>query len=317
MFVFAAFMFFHGFTVFSQETGAGPAVTASTDLGVQISTRPEIKVQFIQSFVFPFLQGGGLLTAGNNVKLALTAEVTPISVNGIGEVTWTPIAFFQVIGGGKAGSGWNMPLGNGIGLNVPVADTDGGGRRYSEIRGGAFDGLLWSAYGGLNLQFDLGAVIPGDWTHVLFQAYNEGRYSAYTRAGPGDSWVFEHDYGENRNGWLWRGRFVLGYNMPLSPVLDTIAFMAEGEQYLYDVSGGGFWGDDLSRWIFSGLFNFTVTPRFSTALALQLRTWRNFGSGDLENRNGIWYQDLELRDDYGRWRIAFYRAALILSYKLR
>jgi hypothetical protein len=210
-----------------------------------------------------------------------------------------------------------MALGNGIGLNVPVERDDGGRPRESEIRGGAFDGLMWSAYGGLNLQFDLGAVIPGDWTHVLFQAYNEGRYSAYTGAAAGESWVFEHDYGENRNGWLWRGRYVLGYSMPLSPVLDTIAFMAEGEQYLYNTPGGDYWGDDVSWWLFSGLFNFRINPRFSAALVVQLRTWRNFGSSDLENQRRLWYQDLELKDDYGKRRIAFYRAALILSYKLR
>jgi hypothetical protein len=320
----AVFMVFHGFPAVPQENRAEPAITASTDVGLQISTRPEIKVQLIQSFIFPFLQGNGPLTADNNVKLAFTAEATPVSMNGIGEITWTPAAFFQVVGGGRAGSGWNMPLGNGIGFNVPAAGKDGAGRSYSEVRGKAFDGLLWSAYGGLNLQFDLGAVIPGDWTHVLFQAYSEGRYSAYTRAGSGDSWFFENDSGENRNGWLWRGRFVLGYRIPRSvaaPIsllkLDTIALMAEGEQYRYNTPGGSRWGDDLSRWTFSGLFNFAITPRFSTALGIQFRTWRNFGSGDLENRDGIWYQDLELRDDYGRRRIAFYRAALILGYKLR
>jgi hypothetical protein len=105
--------------------------------------------------------------------------------------------------------------------------------------------------------------------------------------------------------------------MPRSPVLDTIAFMAEGERSLYNTPGGGRWGEDLSRWTFSGLFNFTITPRFSTALAVQFRTWRNFGSSDLENQDGIWYRDLKLQEDYGRRRTAFYRAAFILSYKLR
>jgi hypothetical protein len=296
----------------AQETDT---VALSTDLGVQISTRPEAKVSLTQSFTFPFLQGDGPMTKDNNIKLSATAEVSPISLNGLGEVLWSPAAFLQAAVGGRIGSGWNIDLFGGkiygIGLN------ERGDNNKEVISGDAFDSMMWRVYGGAALQFDLAAVVPGDWNHILFRAYNEGRYSAYNRAGAGDSWVFQNDEAQNRNGWMWYGSYVLGYQMPLSPVLDTVAFMAEFEKNLYNTSGGDIWGDDLPRWIFSALFNFNITPRFSAALALQLRTLRNYGSSDLENQDHIYYQDLILDDTYGKQRLVFYRAALIMSYKIR
>jgi hypothetical protein len=296
-------------------------IAASTDMVVQASSLPEIKVGVTQSFVIPLLRGDNPLTQGNNIKLSVAAELSPVSLNGIGEALWTPIAFLQLNAGGRAGSGWNISLfgddSYGIGINSPGEDIGDGHHRREIISGDAFDSLQWSAYGGLVLQFDLAAVIPGDWTHILFRAYNEGRYSAYNRAAKGESWVFENDNAQNQNGWIWYGSYVLGYQMPLSPALDTIAFMAETRKNLYKTPGGDLWGDDLTSWIFSMLFNFTITPRLGAALALQMRTLRNYETSDLRNEEGIYYKDLVLQDTYGKQRLTFYRAAVILSYKLR
>ena len=290
-------------------------VENSTNLELQASTRPEVKLSVKQNFIFPFLQGSGPLTSGNNITTAFTAEVAPVSVNGIGEVIWTPAAFFMLSGGGKAGSGWKMPLGIGIGLNKPESEGDEMPRK-AEIDGSAFDGLLWSAWGAGTVQFDLGAVFPGDWTHVLFQTRQEFRYSAYTRSEPWKPWVFENDDRENQNGWTYNATYVLGYYMPLSPVLDTIAFMAELKKPFYNSPDGDFWGENLGQWIFSGLFNFSMNNKFSTALALQMRTRRNHGISNFENHD-YFYQDFELKDEGGNRRIVFYRAALILNYKIR
>ena len=288
---------------------------ASTTLEFQLSTRPEAKIGVSQSFTFPFMQGTNPLTVDNNVTTVFTAEVTPVSLNGIGEVTLTPVAFFLLSGGGRVGSGWHTPIADGIGINTPLGEKTEGNPRKAEINGDAFDGLLWSAWGAGTLQFDLGAVIPGDWNHVLFQTRQELRYAAYTKAGSGDSWIFENDDGENKNGWIYYSNYVLGYRMPLSPVLDTIALMAEMRKSLYNTSGGDFWGESLGRWIFSGFLNLTITPRLNTALGLQMRTHHNYGTSNF-GKSDYFYQDLELRKDEGKRRVIFYRAALIFSYKI-
>jgi hypothetical protein len=309
----AVFLLLLAVSAWAQDENGG--IKTSTDLQFQISSVPEAKLSFSQSFIFPFMQGSGPLTRDNNINTVLTAEVTPVSLNGKAEITWTPAAFFLLSGGGLAGSGWNMPLGNGIGINRPE-DENAPAPRKAIIDGAAFDGLLWRAWGAGTLQFDLGAIIPGSWNHVLFQSRQELRYAAYSRAAPGESWVYEGDYGENQNGWVYYASYVLGYQMPLSPVLNTVAFMAEIEKHLYNTPGGDYWGGNLGKWTFSGLFNFSVTPRFGMALVLQMQTRRNHGSSNFNNTD-YYYRDFELKDDGGRRRLLFYRAALLLNYKIR
>jgi len=294
-------------------------IQTPTELRLDVTNEPAVKLTIRQSFIFPFLQGESPLTEGNNLAAVFSAEVTPVSLNGIGEVIWTPAAFFLLSGGGRAGSGWNMPLGNGIGINRPVTEPDNPETPYrkSEIAGTAFDGLLWAAWGAGTVQFDLGAVIPGDWNHVLFQTRQEFRYAAYTKALGGEPWVFQNDFRENQNGWNYQAGYVIGYYMPASPVLDTIAFMVELYKSLYNTEEGGFWGEDLGYWIFSGLFNFSISPRFSTALALQMHTRRNHGNRNFNLDTDYFYRDLPLESEGGKRRLLFYRAALILNYKLR
>ena len=287
-----------------------------TDLSLQVSSLPEAKLVLTQSFIFPFIQGSGPLTSDNNIKTSFSAELSPISLNGITEIIWTPIAFFELSVGGLLGSGWNIPMADGIGINEPIGVYQEGNRRKSEINGSAFDGFIWNAWAGNALQFDLAAVFPGAWNHVLFRVYNEFRYSAYSKADSGNSWVFENQ-NENRNGWIWYGNAVIGYQMPLSPVLDFVGLMAEVDRNFYDTQGGDFWGDKLPYWIFSSLFNFNINPRLSSTLIIQMHTLRNYGTSDLKNLEGYWYQDLELQHDHGSQRLAFHRAAVIFNYKLR
>jgi hypothetical protein len=292
---------------------ADEGITSSTELTLQISTRPEAKLSLTQSFIFPFLQGSGPLTLGNNIRTNLSAEVTPVSLAGIGQAIWTPIAFLEIDAGGRLGTGWNMALGNGIGLNKPEGS---GPLRTFSIDGSPFDGFQWSAWAGLAFQFDLAALFPGDWDHVIFRVHNEFRYSAYSRARPGESWVLENN-AEYQNGWALHGTAVLGYQMPLSPVLNFIGLMGEADYNLYDVPGKGKWGGNLPNWIFSVLFNFSITPQFNSSLIVQMRTRNNYGDSDYENKNNYYYKDRVLENGGGNQRLVFYRLALMFTYKLR
>ena len=150
----------------SSETPPGKGVSSSTTLSFTVSSIPEAKLSLTQSFVIPFLQGDGALTRGNNVKADFRAELSPISLNGVAEVTWTPIAFLQVVAGGRIGSGWNINLFGkdvyGIGINNRAANNG------AEVSGSGFDGLLWAAKLGGAFQFDMAALFPGDWRHIVF-----------------------------------------------------------------------------------------------------------------------------------------------------
>lgn len=296
-------------------------IKTPTSLELQITSVPEVKALISQSLIFPFLQGSNPLIKDNNIATVFTVDLTPISTSGIIEVIWTPAAFFLLSGGGRMGSGWPLAMGNGIGIkepedkNAPVPGPDDPPRK-AKISGGAFDGFMWSAWGAGTLQFDLGAVIPGDWTHILFQTRQEFRYSAHNRAGPDDFWLFEDDSGENKNGWKYRAGYVLGYLMPQSPLLNTIAFMAEMEKNLYNSPGGDFWGEGLGRWIFSNALLFAINPRLSATLVFQLRTLRNFEIADYNVRD-YYHQDFRFDSEATQRYVVFHRVVVLLNYKIR
>ena len=317
----AVFFFAVLFVFTALFAAADDGIVSSTELELTVSTRPEAKIGLIQSFTFPFLRGSGPLTSGNNLKTSLTFEAAPVFIAGIGQFVWTPIAFLEISGGGQAGSGWNLPVGYGIGLNVPIGSEGSGpgpkGERESEIDAKPFDGLQWKLWAGGAFQFDLAAVVPGEWNHVQFRAYSEMKYWAYTRAGKGDSWIIQSDDGDNMNGWVWSASFVLGYAMPLSPVLNFVGFMAEADRNLYDITKKADWGGNMGRWIFSGLFNFDIVPGLSAMMAIQMRTRPNYGTSDFENDAKLWYQDLKVQNDGGNRKLVFYRAALIVNWKIR
>jgi hypothetical protein len=295
---------------------AEPDIKSERNLAITGSTMPELKLSFNQNFFFPFLRGDTFLTADNNIGLTLTAEISPISLNGAVEAVWIPAAFIELSGGTKLGTGWNIELFgssiHGIGLNKPRSSGTGG-IRSSGIEGSSFDGLLWNVHGGGALRFDFAALFPGEWHHIVFRSYHEGSWRGYSRASAGDSWVFENDDGENRNGFIYYGNFLLAYQMPI--FLNTLGILTEMEKYLYDTPNGANWGDERLRWTFSGLFNFTVTQQLDAALIVQCRTRRNYRDGDRDNENHYFYQDRTL-DRESPQRLEFYRAAVILTLKL-
>jgi hypothetical protein len=283
-------------------------VTTSSTLLLQISTLPELKLGYIHSFNFPFLQGDNPLTEGNNITLNLTAEVSPVSVNGIVEAIWTPIAFVELAAGGRIGTGW--PLLNffdgdlyGIGLNNSYIND------RAEYSGSAFESLLWKVHLGGAFQFDLAALFPGEWNHVIVRTYHEINYHANTRANNRQSWYFENDDGENLNGFNYYGNFLIGYQMPL--VLNMVALLAEMDLYLYDTPGRTKWGDDMIRWTFSGILNFGITEQLSLTLIAQFETKRNFLESNWED---LHYSFRTLNTSNPQ-RIEFYRVAAAITYR--
>jgi len=300
-------------------------VISKNGLVLQVSTLPEAKLIFNQNFIFPVLQGEGGLTSGNNLRLKLSAEITPVGFNGIFETILTPIAFLEFAVGGRASVGWPFDLLNvvGTGLNQPVEDTQGlysGGAKVEEYNGGAFDALMYKAWAGGTFQFDLAAVIPGDWNHIVMQTYHEINYQANTSAMEGEGWYFEADSGENCNGLNYYGSIVLGYQMPLSPVLKMVAFMVEMDKYLYNTPGRTVWGDDLIRWHVSNILQFQVSEKFGFGIVTQFRTMRNFTNFDLgyakrNDINKMHYQSRILDTD-NPLRFEFYRVAGLFSFSL-
>ena len=283
--------------------------TSSGELLFQISTLPEAKIGYTHRFNFPFLQGESFLTQDNNIAFALTGEISPISINALAETVWTPAAFFQLAAGGRFGSGWNIELFGGKVYGIGISRADALGN--AEVSGSAFDGLIWKIQAGGAVQFDLAAIIPGDWNHVVARSYHEINYKGYTRAKAHESWYFENDDGENCNGCNYYGNFLLGYQMPL--FFNLVALLAEMDLYLYDTPGRKTWGDDLVRWTFSCILGFEITEQLSVTVITQFRTRRNFNESDWKD---LYYRNRTL-DTKDKQHLEFYRVAVALNWSLK
>jgi hypothetical protein len=283
-------------------------MSASTDLNLIASSLPEGKISLVQSFTIPVLRGSGFLTQGNSLKALLTAEVSPISLNGAAECILTPLAFFQLAAGSRIGTGWNIQLFGagltGIGRNMPQGDHG------AAVDGPAFDGVFWKGHIGGALQFDMAALFPGDWHHIVVRTYHEANYKLFSRARGRDAWYYEADLGENQNGFNYYGNCLIGYQMP--GVIKMAGLMAEADKYLYDTPQGELWGDDLPRWYFSALAQAALTSRIDAALIVQFQTLRRFTA---ETQDYAYYRDRRMASP-GALSLTFYRVVGIITLRL-
>jgi hypothetical protein len=282
-------------------------ITPHTDFNFVFATTLETKAKLIESVQVPALRGDGLF-ASNGFDLKAGAELSPVSVNGTLDVAFTPIAFLVFYGGASAGTGWNIPIATGL-AHVSSIGTTG------PLTLANADGMVWSAKAGGTFQFDLAAVLPGDWNHVVLQTSHEAKYRALTSAAAGESWLYEADLGENQNGWSYYGNLFLGYQTPT--ILDTAGLLFEGEKYLYGTTGGAAWGDDLMRYTAGFLFNFKLNKDLSIALILQTHTVRHYtdGSKDYDTDFDTYYRNRVLAAT-NPVTLELYRAALNLTWRL-
>lgn len=292
--------------LFAEEPTGGPKIDA--ELKYIAATTLETQVQVNLGVAYPFLAGTGPLTAGNALRLELGASVSPVSCNGTLGARWTPLAPFQLYSGLSAGSGWNLPFADGLRLNEPETDGAGNPTGDADLSGGPLEGVVWSWESGGLFQFDLGAVAPGDWNHAVFQTYHALRWRAYTGAADGESWLYEADEGENRNGWNYYGVYFAGYRMPIA--LELVGVLAEENLRLYRTPGGASWGDRLPRWTVGPLLGWAFSPRLSAILLVQVRSARNFTD---ETEDLGFYQARRLKNE--TLDLEFYRAALTVSWR--
>jgi hypothetical protein len=263
---------------------------------------PEGKVILAHKLAFPMLAGEGALTRGNNLALDISGELSPVSLNANVQATLTPIAFLKFAAGAGLGTGWDIGF-VGLGINDPVAG----------IKPQNFGGIVYRAWATGTFQFDLAALMPGEWNHVILLASPKIQYQAYSNASADEAWVWEADKGMNFNGFKLWGTYLLGYQMPL--VLDLAGILLQTEGWLGDVreksvgvSGISGWGSDYTYLIFGPLFDFRMNEKSTIAILTQFKT-------------GIKWSDATMREVYFGNRVYegsyayFYR--LVFDYTLK
>jgi len=293
--------------LFAQEDAeaAESKVAYTTHINLAIAWPMEGKLNVSESFKVPALNFNNALMRGNNVTFKLGADITPITLEGKFDITWTPIAFLELYGGASIGSGWTLKQWHGLSFNT----EENGKTAIVPIN---FKKAFYTANLGGALQFDLGAVIPSDWTHIVFRIDEYFMYKGVSATGPYDSWIFQNDAGENRNGWTYYGTYVLGYQMPL-PV-NLIAFRVETEKTFFKLPSGidkAAWGENRYTVTFTPIVSFKAAEALTIMLLAQWKTVHNYSASDLE----LFYQNRKI-DKNKADKIIFKRVGIIFDIKI-
>jgi len=230
----------------------------------------EIQALLSHTIQVPFLAGSGPLSKGNNAAFSITGALTPVSARLELAAELTPIAFLVLEAGGLAATGWDIGLFNGMGLNA-----DGSGVPESA----SLQGVVLKSWLAGTLQFDLAALLPGAWTHVVALLSPKLQYAWFSGAGRGQAWMWEADIGENFNGWKLLGSCFLGYQMPL--LLELAGILLETEQnlgYVHDLSpaASGGWGSDFLLITLSPVLSFRLSKHSTLAALFQFRRQRMY-----------------------------------------
>lgn len=239
----------------------------------------------------PAFVGEGPFFSGNNLELSAKAELSPVTVEAVGSATLTPIAFLKFQAGAAVGTGWTLGF---IGLALNPVDS---AQPLEEI---PFGGALLKAWLSGTFQFDLAAVLPGDWNHVVVQAVAKFEYRALTAADPGQAWLWQADAGMNFNGWRHLGTYVLGYQMPwklnfAGVMVETEAWLGEVRDYSPMASG---WGSDFVTVILSPLANLAFDDANSLTFVVQVKSTQDWDDSSTQERS------FQQRDYEGRlWKL--------------
>ncbi len=268
------------------------APNALRDLGSAWGSA-EAKAAVSAEKTYPFLVGKGPLTSGNHLSVKGTFELSPVSVNGIAQVSLSPVAFLVLNAGSGVGTGWTLGSFQGLGVNPRGNDV-------SSVELQSFGGAVWRVWGAATLQFDTAALRDGPWNHVVFSATWRLEYRAYTGATDGTAWLWEADLGENFNGTTLYGTYVIGYQMPLT--WNFIGLMAESKEWVgavrdYGPMANSQWGSDFRTWQGGPLANFQLDGKNSILVLAQGKYSPDWTDATTQNRDfrtrvyqgGYWY----------------------------
>lgn len=209
--------------------------------------------------------GDNPLVSGNSLRIGSFLEFTPVSLASGLSFSFSPIAFLDFSAGASIGTGWDFIGLHGMATFNPVSTEYDGITPFTAYR---YD--LWAQ--GL-FQFDLAALMPGEWNHVVMVALYKIQNIGQTKGGAdGNPWMYQ-TAGEQVNGLKHYSSIILGYQMPL--LLQTIGVQTEFEGYynsnVYNASYAAMKGDftkisisPLAVLEFSSTDSLIIQPSFSS-----------------------------------------------------
>ncbi|WP_024653859.1 hypothetical protein [Borrelia persica] len=176
------------------------------------------------------------LLQNNGIDIDACFGLAPVIALLQGKVSFTPIAFVNLYTGIEFGMGWQGFGFKGVGVHLGNGEYSTSPEFYSEIMMGG------------RLQFDLNAILDGEWTHIITVAGNNFTYRNNPHAHSNQLWKYKADEGKNVNGLITSPYALLAYKMPIP--LNLIGFLYEGQTYIGNARGisttkNKGWGSDF------------------------------------------------------------------------
>lgn len=284
----------------SSEHHSNKKVAYTTTINAIVTWPPQALVGVTQNFKVPLMQFDNPLTKDNNINFKIGAELSPISFEGKFGIVWTPIAFLEFYTESRVGSGWNIKSLYGLALNK----NNAGKSNYIPLN---FSKSIYSFSFGGAFQFDLGAVIPNDWSHVVFRTDQAALYKAMSGVDSETSWLYQADSGENRNGWKYQASYLIGYKMPI--FLDLIAMKIDVEKKLFASPKGldnKVWGENLFLTTFGPIINFNIKKDYNIMLLAQWQTKPLYkGGGEAD------FYQTKILDTDKKTQVKFYQIGIV------
>ena len=213
--------------------------------------------------------GEGWLLADANIVLETSLELTPVSIKPEVSLSFTPLPFLVFSTGAAIGTGWNLA---GLQGMAYLTTDDEGKLTYKDYT--PFTNWFVKWYGQGTFQFDTGALVAGDWTHVQFMYTYQIYYEGLTATKNGDIWMWQCT-NNKANGWCNYQNIILAYQMPL--VLSRIGILTEinGHFSDSDFPGEGYKGSFKSIAI-SPLAQFTLGEHDTLSAILGFSSRRSY-----------------------------------------
>lgn len=258
-------------TDFAYYPKSAPVVSSSTHYApfTGVYSGIEGRVTGHAKYTLPTPIGTNPFTSGDNVCFDAYLEVTPVSVKPGLNISFTPVAFLVFSAGAEAGTGWNLLGIEGMAAWDPTVESHFGSLT-------PFTSMYYHFWTQGTFQFDTGALIPGDWTHVVMMYSYKAEYVGITGQNAQDLWLWQTS-GNQVNGWKYYQNAILAYQMPL--VLKRAGVMAEFAGYYSDsVFANAAYQGDFMRIDVSPLLQFEFGAKDSLAVLFNFATRRGYAS---------------------------------------
>lgn len=176
----------------------------------------EARVTGLYSYTIPTPFGENPLVNGNSLVFGAEFELSPVSVVPKATISFTPIAFLNFTLGARVGTGWNI-----LGING-MSEYDDTPAEYKALK--PFQNFFCEFNFQSLFMFDVAALVPGDWNHIVLLASYDLRYTMITGVENKSPWAWQ-GVSELANGLNYYANIIIGYQMPL--VLNTVGVQTE------------------------------------------------------------------------------------------